>query len=114
MTRIEFAEMVEYITDRFGLAAMDSWEAAPRIYSDFETLDGEVVWAALLAKLDSNPNAEFPPKPPAVRAAALDRLRHSHPKALPESTESYGWAEFSQRNYGRYIPLAEVVQANDE
>lgn len=108
MTREEYSELVEYIEDRFGPSVMDTWTA--RVYPDFENLESDVVWEALLAKLDSDPKAEFPPKPPALRAAVLDRVRHNPRPALPETTEKYGWATYSQKTYGKVIPLAEAIE----
>ena len=51
MTSAEFAQLIDYIEDRYGIGAMDAWAAAARIYPDYEDLDTEEVWAALLAKL---------------------------------------------------------------
>lgn len=114
MDRDQYAEMVEYLEDRFGLGAMDAWANAAKVYPDFQPLDGELVWEALLAKLDSDPKAEFPPKPPALRAATLERLRNRPRPGLPESTERYGWAEFSRRTYGEVLSLADAVVRRHE
>lgn len=107
MDRESYAELVEYMADRFGQSAMDAWSQAARIYPDFSLLDGECVWEALLAKLDSG--AEFPPKPPALRAAAIERMRHKPRPELPESTERYDWPEHSRRTYGKVRPIWEVI-----
>lgn len=111
MTRDEYAEMVDYLTDRYGIAAMDSWAAAARIYPDFESFDTDEVWAALLVKLDADPKTEWPPKPPALRAAIIDRRRHRPPHSqLPETTTPTTWREYSERTYGRHVPLAEAAR----
>lgn len=109
MERDEYAEMVDYLEDRFGIGAMEAWASAAAVYPDFEKLDSECVWKALLAKLDADPG-DFPPKPPALRAAALDRMRHQARPSLPETTEKYDWEEFSRRTYGEVIPIAEAVE----
>ena len=110
MTRDDYAQLVEYLTDRFGIGRMDAWSQAARIYPDFEHLDTEAVWAALLAKLDGAPKAEWPPTPPALRAAALDRARHT--RGLPELPAPKGptWAEVSQELYGEVISPGEAAE----
>lgn len=110
MERDDYAQMVDYLEDRFGIGAMDAWAAAAVIYPDFEKLDSECVWKAMLAKLDADPKADFPPKPPALRAAALERIRQKARPPLPETTEHYDWAEFSRRTYGEVIPMSEAVE----
>ena len=110
MKREDYAQLVEYLEDRFGVGTMDAWTRAAKVYPDFEGLDTECVWESLLAKLDGDPKAEFPPKPPALRAAALDRMRHKPRPALAQTTERFGWAEFSRRTFGEVIPLTEAVE----
>jgi len=123
MTRPEFVELVEYITDRFGLGRMKSWEAFGKVFVDFEPLASDQVWEALLTRLDSDPKAEWPPTPPALRAAALELIRYSERHRdldVPEVpaieaaarpvVETYGWAEFSMRTYGEVIPVREAVE----
>jgi hypothetical protein len=112
MQRDDYVQLVEYLEDRFGIGAMDAWANAAKVYPDFEPLDSDSVWEALLAKLDLGP--EFPPKPPALRAAALERMRHKPRQALPETTERWSWEEFSKRTYGKVIPLMEAVCARAE
>lgn len=109
MTRDDYAQMVDYLEDRFGIGAMDAWASAAAIYPDFEKLDSECVWKALLAKLDGDPG-DFPPKPPSLRAAALERMRQRARPELPETTERYDWAEFCRRTYGEVIPMGEAVK----
>lgn len=113
MDRDAYAQMVEYLEDRFGIGAMDAWMSAAKVYPDFEKLDGEMVWEALLAKLDSDPG-DFPPKPPALRAAALERMRHKPRPALPQVTEKYDWAEHCRRTYGEVIPMSEAIERSAE
>lgn len=111
MTRDEYAQLVDYLTDRFGIGRMDAWSKAAVVYPDFERLDSEAVWAAMLAKLDANAKAEWPPTPPALRAAALDRIRHtSRPPALPPSSGGPSWAEVSQRLFGEVISPGEAAE----
>jgi hypothetical protein len=110
MSPDQFAEMVDYIEDRFGSGRMSAWSAVEALKADYAPLDPEHVWAALLAKLDSDPKAEWPPTPPALRAAALERMRHDPPEQLPETTERYSWREHSQRTYGEVIPITEALE----
>lgn len=111
MERADFLELVEYLEPRFGTGAMGAWRAIEKIYPDFAELDSETVWESLLAKLDSDPKAQFPPTPPALRAAALDRARHKPRPALPESTgPGEPWAAYSERHYGEVVSLYEAAR----
>jgi hypothetical protein len=107
--------MVEFVEDRFGVGRMDAWAAVRSLHKDFASFNRDVVWGCLIAKLDSDPKAEWPPTPPALRAAVLDKLRHSpKPQALPNPQESFGWSEYSKRTYGEVIPLVEAVRRTKE
>lgn len=110
MTQDEFAQMVDYIEDLWGPS--NAWLAASRLFDTFEDLDTDQVYACLLARRDGDPEkARFAPKPAELRALALDRMRARMPRrALPETTERYGWEEFCRRKYGKVISLREAVE----
>lgn len=110
MTREEFAQLHDYLVDRFGIGRMDAWAQTGTIYADFEALDTDTVWKALLTRLDTDTRAEFPPTPTALRALTLERIRHTTPAppALPKPKTT--WAEVSQRLYGEVISPREAVE----
>lgn len=111
MTRSEYAEMVDYIEDRWGKA--DAWSHAVNVYGDFEEIPAEACWEVLKLRLTGDPEkARWAPNPAELLAASLDWMRPRMAKrALPETTEEYGWAEFCQRKWGEYRPLKDVVEA---
>lgn len=106
MTRVDFADLVEYVESRWG--RIESWINAATVASDFDDLDSETVWDSLLRWFD-NPEHKWPPAPPRLRAVALDRMRaqmrHESRPELPESVETYDWATYAQETYGEVISL---------
>lgn len=110
MTGSEYAQMVEYLADRFPPGRMGAWDAGAIVH-DFLPFDADLVWEVLLGKLDADPSIEWPPTPPALRAGVLDRLRHDRPApAIPETTAKYGWKEHCMRTYGEVITFQEAVE----
>ncbi len=101
MTREEYAELVEYIEDRWG--AIDSWANAHRLTVDFDPLPKKLVWEVLMRRLRGDEEeARWPPKPAELIAGTRARLRQliEPTPALPETTETYSWAEFFERYFG--------------
>jgi hypothetical protein len=114
VTDVEYAEMLDWIDDRWG--RVPSWANATSLYADFAELDAVECWAALHARMSGDPDkAKWPPSPPELRALTLDRMRHHEsPPGLPETTETWNWAVFSQHTYGEVLPIAEAIRRRSE
>lgn len=108
----EYAEMVGLIQTWWGAEAAGPWRSVENVLL-FEQLDAEPVFEALTVLRDSGRYPDFPPKPPALRVAALDLIRYE-PRALPDTTERYDWAEYSHRVYGEVLPLASAIRLSAE
>ena len=98
MKREEYAEMVEYIEDRWGV--VDSWANAHRLVADFDALPTKLVWEVLLRRIEGDEEkARWPPRPAELIAGTRARIRQQPVPALPETTDKYPWAEFVERYY---------------
>ena len=99
MTREEYAEVVEYVEDRWG--TVDSWANAHRLVGDFDDLPAELVWEVLLRRLAGDEEkAKWPPRPAELIAGTRARIRQQPTPALPETTNKETWLEYSKRVYG--------------
>lgn len=99
MTREEYAELVEYIEDRWG--TVDSWANAHRLVVDFDALPADLVWEVLLRRLKGDEEkAKWPPRPAELIAGTRGRMRQGMPLALPETTNTETWLEYAKRVYG--------------
>ena len=113
MTREEYAELVEYIEDRWGV--VDSWANAHRLVDDFERLPADLVWEVLLRRLEGDEEkAKWPPRPAELIAGTHARMRQETPLALPETTQQETWAEYARRVYGEGITLDEAAKRRSE
>jgi hypothetical protein len=109
----QYDEMVGLIETWWG--SVEVWQGD--LWPLFAELPADPVFEVLTGLRDGGRYPDFPPKPPALRAAVLDRLRHDYtpPRALPEpERERYDWAEYSRRVYGEVISLAEAVRISNE
>ncbi len=100
MTREEYAELVEYIEDRWG--TINSWANAHRLTVDFDRLPKKIVWEVLMRRLRGDEvEARWPPSPAELIAGTRARMRQlmEPTPALPEVPETYPWVEFLRR-YG--------------
>jgi hypothetical protein len=115
VTREEYAELVEYIEDRWG--TVDSWANAHRLVDDFDSLPADLVWEILLQRLTGDEEkAKWPPRPAELIAGTRARIRQQPTPALPETTEKYPWAEFLKRYYnGETLTSSEaMIRKSDE
>ena len=113
MTREEYAELVEYIEDRWG--TIDSWANAHRVAVDFDRLPKKLVWEVLMRRLRGDEEeARWPPKPAELIAGTRARMRQETPLALPETTQQETWAEYARRVYGEGITLDEAAKRRSE
>jgi hypothetical protein len=110
MNATEFDEMVGLMETWWGPEACSVWQADT--WPLLAELPTETIYEALTDLRDGGRHPDFPPKPPALRAEVIDRMRHRRTErpALPETTEAYTWAEYSMRVYGEKISLDEAVR----
>ncbi len=109
MTPKEYGEMVGLIETWWGPSS--PWQEADN-YGLFRDLDTEPTFETLTAMRDGGNYSDWPPKPPALRAAALDLIRHSPQPGtqLELEGERYDWAEYSKRTYGEVVTLDRAVE----
>lgn len=114
MTGAEFAELVEWITDRCGRSG--PWLNAENFAADFAPWDAVLVWDAVNGWFSDPANANWAPNPLRVIAGARERARllalPERQAALPEvsSGGGGGWAEWCLDTFGEVRDRDAVVR----
>ena len=83
-------------------------ETVKSVYTEFRKLKADVVLEAARALFAAG--SDFPPTPSRLMRVATDTHPWETAPALPAHTEDYGWAEFSQRQYGEQRSLSDVIR----
>jgi hypothetical protein len=112
----EYDQLVGLVETWWGPESIGPWRGEEN-YELFAELPVDPTYATLIVLRDGGRYSDWPPKPPALRVAVLDLLRHSPEidRSLPEPEgERYDWAEFSTRVYGEVIGLDEAVRLAGE
>lgn len=111
MTRDEFAELVDWVFDRWGIDEV--WANSGKFAADFEPFDGADVWDAVNRHAMSA-DSGFAPKPTDLKRRVVEiqreRYRYDPPAQIPETVDGYRWSEYSRRTYGEVIPIGEAIR----
>lgn len=111
MTITEWAEIYEWVADRFPRGGWTSDQGAA-YFKDLERFDTSDVWAALFKLYEAG--SEFAPAGGTLLAATLEAQRqqaHRDRLSLPEPStrDSMSWVAYSQKAYGEVIPIGEAI-----